>query len=503
MGYFCVLTLNPNPSKIQLSLGINRNNKPSSVIMGYFGVLTLNPNSSKNGNFVFSLKRQKTKNNWIHQSGLKDDGNISKKGKVKQICLTFMAILYVIFGIIILLLTTKHINSSKEFCQSVDEELFIQNITLTTEQENILQANPELFYWNKCLYKTYPFTKESDVPCQCRVAVIDWNNLQTTADQRRNDLHLTQNQILSAMLTQWTMLEKFRTRNAECSKSECKFNFTESMFRSLHMKAFEFGSIAITSFETGISSWKQLEYLKISNTEDPFIESQFNEDFFNELASLNQLKYLSFINNGLNTLPESICNLKELMVLYLEYETNIESIPHCIGDLINLQALIVDLSIILMDVPFSIFKLPKLKLLSLFNAAISYQSILDYNLPIDINSNDTESVHKWLNDNFDYLNNTDYYLSLNPICDELMVPSKLFLLLNNTDACEYECSMRDDYFSAHFCSPWTLGLLVYFFYKMIKLNQYAQVMVIATMSVTILNVHLMQEIVHNYALPKN
>ena len=117
-------------------------------------------------------------------------------------------------------------------------------------------------------------------------------------------------------------------------------------------------------------------------------------------GSLTEMKYLSFSSSGLPEIPSSICNLTQLLVLQIEYETKIEWIPHCIDNLQSLWILIVDGSFRLKDIPLSMFRLPDLSLLSLFKGSITYQSLLDYNLPDDINQTDTESVVKWFNNSF-------------------------------------------------------------------------------------------------------
>merc|ERR1712176_1298811 len=123
--------------------------------------------------------------------------------------------------------------------------------------------------------------------------------------------------------------------------------------------------------------------------------------------------------------------------------------------------LIVDISLALHSVPLSIFNLPQLKLLSLFKGSIDYQRILDYNLPKDIDSNDTMAVHDWFDDNFLYSADVDYYLSLNPICEEFveemdLLPFNLLVFLNQTGVCDYRYN-PGSHLTSLFCSPWEIG----------------------------------------------
>ena len=356
---------------------------------------------------------------------------------------------------LILVFTVRHIGLSEEYCHSVRESnyynpngSFIGIEDIPKQDLEILQQNPELFYWDKCLYKVYPFTNGGDIPCQCRVFVIDWTDLHTTAEQRSLYFNLTQNDILTGMLQHWTMLEKFRTNNPEHSFGTFSFKFTSSMFKSVHMRAFEWTFAAIDSFEIGISSWKLLEYLKFEESHG----LNGNGVFFlpSDFGQLQEMKYLSFIISGMKEIPSSICNLTQLSVLEIEWELYIESVPHCFGELKNLRLLSLDGSLTLMNIPFSIFSLPNLNTLSLFRGFISYESLLYYNLPIDIDINDIEMVNAWINENFDPNPYTKYWLSLNPICSENISSYRLSNFVNNT--CDYLCSSSYHLY-ADFCPP--------------------------------------------------
>ena len=70
--------------------------------------------------------------------------------------------------------------------------------------------------------------------------------------------------------------------------------------------------------------------------------------------------------------------------------------------------------------PFSVFNFPNLKILSLYRSAITYDSIVAYNLPSNVSINDTEAANDWMESNFRDLNpnETEYWLSRSSICDE-------------------------------------------------------------------------------------
>eukprot|EP01084_Bolivina_argentea_P100501 180421_1 len=223
------------------------------------------------------------------------------------------------------------------------------------------------------------------------------------------------------------------------------------MFKSLHMKAFEWNSAGIGSFESGISSWKALEYLKFEQTAGGLAALP------SDLDGLSEMKYLSFISSGISSLPLSVCDLKQLQVLQLQRETQIQALPHCIDQLTDLQVLLIDFSIALVDIPLAMFALPHLVVLSLFKAHISYDSLLQYNAPIDLDLNDTDATHEWFNANFSYNTETEYYISLAPICDEDIAsfPQILAEFINTTNVCEYLCEVEE--VTDTFCNPMTVG----------------------------------------------
>ena len=78
-----------------------------------------------------------------------------------------------------------------------------------------------------------------------------------------------------------------------------------------------------------------MEYFKLEETQSSGADktSFLPEDF----GGLEQMKFLSFIDNGLQQIPVSICNLTSLLAIEIEWESYIESIPHCFEKLTNLM----------------------------------------------------------------------------------------------------------------------------------------------------------------------
>eukprot|EP01083_Nonionella_stella_P032660 89381_1 len=404
--------------------------------------------------YISFARKNKTIKHWIQTDV---DDKISRK---KQCILIVVGLIYIIYGIVVLQFVLNHVNHAKEYCSLIDEINFFDDDTglninstiLTMQQHQLLTHNPELFFWNKCLYKVYPFTngdKNSpyNEPCQCRVLVIEWDDILSSTQQRNTYFNLTQPIILSSMLTHWFQLEKFRT---EGKADHLSTKITKQMFAAKHMKAFEWTIAPITCIEKGISGWKELEYFKLQEVTLPF-------GIPNDFEGLAAMKYLAFHHNGLNTLPDSICSLTNLEVLDIQMELNIKSIPKCIKNLIHLKQLTIENCLLLEQIPLSVFELPDLVILSLFHNQISSSSLIQYNAPSNIiDQNNTNVSVEWLRNALSIKSNIEsLYLTMNPICDET-VPWHP----NITTVCHSPCKSAHDRNSEvddQFCSPRLVG----------------------------------------------
>eukprot|EP01083_Nonionella_stella_P081792 225519_1 len=366
-----------------------------------------------------------TKDSWIVRK--------SSRGMRRKVVLIVVSIIYILFGLFVFMFVRYYLNDAVSYCMSVTEDLYFQNNTfsnhsLSVHEIQILAHNPELFYWDKCVYKTYPFVSNDLYKCQCRVLVMDWTDVGSTADQRKLYFNLTQNTIFTGMLEHWTALEKFSTTGSEQAYF-VDHTLSASMFKAVHMKAFEWKHAQITLVEDGISSWNKLEYLRFEETNQMELPSDFHK--------LKELKYLS-----LQVFDEQICALRQLQVLQIQW-ASMRSIPFCISDLQSLNELLIDVNFELTDVPISIFSLPNLIDLSLFLSGFTYHHLLAYNLPQNISINDTINANQWFNDHFVWNDphQTSYWLAQTPICEENIweLPWKLQLFINETNACYYPC----------------------------------------------------------------
>ena len=372
--------------------------------------------------------------------------------RLKQLTVSMIAALFMIYGITLLCVAVEHFRISHAHCHSVTEGMFnINGSTLRPPSDSemkTLSSNPELFVWDQCLYKVYPFTNDEEHRCQCRVFVIDWeSDLQSTASEREEYFNLTQETIMEGVLAHWSMLEKLKTSYFEESSVESNFSWTASV-SNVHLKAVEWHNLKIQTIHRDVFMiWNQLEYFRIQNT---FKMPAFPDSF----GGLNKLRYLELDQSGIPELPLSICDLTNLEVVWVLGEGGITELPQCMDQLRNLRLLLVDICYV-PSFPLPLLSLPNLVGFSMYQNNLYWDSLLDGNVPPDIDRNDTDSVAEWLDENFIFLdqNETVYFLYGNPICSE----NVSFLTPNISAFMDRACADQDVSTEIVFCSPWLLG----------------------------------------------
>ena len=75
---------------------------------------------------------------------------------MKTIIISILSLTLISYGIFIVVYVSQHLRNAKNVCGSVTESNFfmsgiLNNDTLTIEQTELLQNNPELFLWDKCV----------------------------------------------------------------------------------------------------------------------------------------------------------------------------------------------------------------------------------------------------------------------------------------------------------------------------------------------------------------
>eukprot|EP01083_Nonionella_stella_P127286 385613_1 len=382
------------------------------------------------GKMTLQLKSN-VKHSWIHKVDTKST-TCTKRMFLITISLCFIASCAVILSLV-----TSYMDESKAYCSLIEEAKYYDVMThnstqqLSPQEAKLFETNPELFFWDECIYRVYAFG--TDNRCQCRVFEIDWTKQISSEKQRTNVFNISQPILLDKMLSNWIMLEKFRTIGSEGSSVFLMRN-NLSFPAFCKLRAVQWQDAQIDSID-GIASCIRLEYLQFRSASI----SSLPDDF----GGLKEMKYLSLMWNEFTEVPLSICHLTQLSVLQIEFEA-ITSIPYCIANLTELTELLLDGCILLSDIPLSLFGLPKLADLSLFKADLSYEGLLAYNMPkygVDYHDNDTSTNAEWFNDHFQFNNDTTYWLALSPICEEEreQYPIKLQYLLNTT--CDYPCEV--------------------------------------------------------------
>ena len=264
-----------------------------------------------NKNVVVDAMMEQQETNWINRT---DAADWKYKRTMKRVILILISSGVIVYGLFMFIFTLNHTATARAHCGSVTESQWTVNgldsldITMSDEQRALLESNPELFVWNHCLYRVYPFGGDE---CQCRVFVLDWNEL-TSSESERVSLHLPQSRILEGILTRWTMLEKFKTIGWNAGVDP--FVFTDNMFNAKWMRAFEWKGIRTGSLPNAVSQWKHLEYLSFEDTENFGALPP-------EFGVLTNLKSLILTHSGIDSFPESLCNLinLEVLQLYSEY----------------------------------------------------------------------------------------------------------------------------------------------------------------------------------------
>ena len=378
---------------------------------------------------------------WIRKS---TDTRIDDK--ISFVCrrsvIIVVSVIFIVYGLFIVIYVINTMDNAIKMCKSVSETNFMHQ-TFSQHQLQLLEKHPELFLWDKCLYKVYPFISPGSTytPCQCRVFIVDdWSGLRSSYKDRVKYLNITQQKIVNGALKHWYLLEKFRSHETE-APAFIAYSLESETFASTFMKAFEWSHARLNTMGNNIS-WPKLEYLHLDRT---LLLNRLPSDLY----GLADIKSLTLTDTGLNGFPSGICDMLNLQILEVTRAMSIDVLPKCLVKLKEMKVFAIDTSY-LTYIPLGIFGLPELIEFSLFDSNISIHSLLEYNLPDDMDPDNISAVNIWFDDNFEYNKKAIFWLQSNDICDELLyndtdksIPYKLydFMLHNNTkcdsgnDAC--------------------------------------------------------------------
>ena len=324
-----------------------------------------------------------------------------------------MSTVFISYGLCIIIAVLMHFKEAKIYCDSVrlirkDLAYYLYNSNETeyyfdNEIGTLLKDNSELFLWDHCQFKVYPFDlnghHENDI-CQCRNFQVDWwQDDKSAVEQYVDGLYLEDveivfdvdiNEVLMNIFRKWYMLERIMIVYDDYISTDLNWtviNLENDMFDAKRMQAVHIDGVFMNNITNSISNWKNLVYLQLINN--------FNISSFP--PTINQLTHLQYLYFGeshkFETFQTELCDLDSL--IYLRFTgTCIEKLPFCIDSLVNLRSFIAWNSFWFADsqIPISLFELPKLEELLLDFAPLQWEPFFVYNNLINSSGNITSDT---------------------------------------------------------------------------------------------------------------
>eukprot|EP01084_Bolivina_argentea_P009956 18574_1 len=347
--------------------------------------------------------------------------------KNKKCCHIFIlinGILFICYGIIQIVYVSNHFNSATLYCSSVINDMgqyyktTEYNINETIKIEYI-EPVAELLVWNSCNRKVYPFDfvhvgKQKDV-CQCR---------QFRQPKFESDLFvISDRNILSNVFRKWYMLEKIEWNFEKYQTNQ--FNFTSDMFTAKQMRVVKLKKLNIGEINSGISNWKKIEYLQMWR----MVNVPTLPNTMKQLKDIQLLDIWPFVSK----FPDWICSLTKLrrLVLNNNIYANATTLPRCVSNLQNLEALSVSAWTALENIPLDLFvSMPKLIDLNIAYTRINIDSLLEYNHLSGINELDFQ---------FKWNKNADYWCYSSALCSDYSRSPILSEFITTSQCCVNQC----------------------------------------------------------------
>ena len=367
-----------------------------------------------------------------------------------------VSLFYLILGFGFSIFVFLHFSESQEQCL---------NPNLNTK---ILY--PELYLWNECKYKTFPFksinfwndNNDDEINCNCRQAEINlsvfddsFNILEKTNNSEyENKFYEMYNKsigcsesnlnhvclMIESLLINWDMLEILYI-------SDDSARFTISLndskhYNSEYLKILHLNEIKVNSLGIGIENWVNLEYFYISHAHFDEWPSSFDK--------LNKIAFFKLKDAYLKNLPQNLCLMTNLRAINIEQSfsssNSISELPDCIINLDKLQSIIFSASKI-ESFPIGLFSMSSIEEIGfLFTPTIALQSFLDV-INRTIHSNEYGNEFKW-----NPTSQTVYSFSFSWVCEEVYfghydVTNANFdifeMFMNQTDGCQEVCRSFD------------------------------------------------------------
>ena len=309
----------------------------------------------------------------------------TRQQRKRKCCLLLEILVILGAGVAILATILSHFSRAKEFCDN-----YVTNHDMLVHRE--------MYTWNDyCDYKVYPFVnrKKGDIPCQCRVLVINENDFRYTLIKNHSNT-VIRNIVLDT-LENFYMMEAISINLR--GNTMKPIDLTANMFESVFMRVFEIKEVGINTIDTHIRNWKSIQYLSLGNTY--LLSSTPLDILHNELMQLTQIKYLDIEKFYVGNM-DFICSMKELTYIIFPHNS-IDSIPECllVGNLTEIKIINFDylrtfefsninrsLSTNYLDIS-RILGLPKLEHLSMYASNIS---IFDFGNQTFTFGEDTEYI---------------------------------------------------------------------------------------------------------------
>ena len=228
--------------------------------------------------------------------------------------------MYLVFGFGFTWLVFTHFETSKEQCSNVN--------SLSPSQ---LIDHSELYLWDQCLYKTYPFQSVdfwyNDINCNCRQARIDLTlfdnsfaiisesyNISSMLDSKFNnsagcdlDDYNSICLMIESLFINWDMLEALYISDDNDARFTISLN-NISHYNAIHLKILHLEEVRVSSLGTQINRWNELEYLYISHAHF----SQWPQNF----QDLDKISFLKLEDSYLESLPPNLCDMSNLRIRY-------------------------------------------------------------------------------------------------------------------------------------------------------------------------------------------
>ena len=398
-----------------------------------------------------------------------------------KIMLISISSFYLTFGTCFISTVFIHFDESKQECNN-PKSIFT------------LVEHPEVYLWDQCLYKTYPFPSinfwSSDnmdkIICNCRQARVDLSSFATSfsiidgniasnssidnktrmqaedtfIDKYNNSIGCTDLNnlclMVESMLKYWDMLEILYIID-DIARFGISLNGSNH-YNTVHLRMLHLSEIKIRSLGNDIKNWKNLEYFYISHSHFEQWPSTFDQ--------LNKISFFKLQDSYLQSLPSNLCSMKNLQSINIAQSfaagvsSTIDRFPDCIVDLEQLRSVILYYVTSLEYLPVGLFTMPSIEEIGFIHTqAIDINTMLDLinKTIIDLGSfewNKPEYTTYSFVNSIICADFVDIYGDLydEEQFDDLENINLLRQFINSTRPCDSVCDWESPYKVA--CSPW-------------------------------------------------